>query len=395
MIFDKSAARRVLALIMVALGSAAASAGRAQSPIGVISGPPAALYAGARSACGADDGIDAPARAFRDAAGRIHLFAANDRNRQFVGPDLQHLSHPCGSAFAGGHNSDPQAYDDHGWLASFYTQDGLTIHAIIHNEYHGGAWAAACRGRDELGCWETSLTAAVSTDGGNTFQRLPGAKGVAAAYPWGYDPSRADFYGYLNPTNIIEAQHHLYVFFGLHDPVDRQFGVSAMRTCKATAMDSWCGWDGSDFTVAFKHPSPMSDAAKRALRIIAPPDTLFGIGSVSLHKPTQTYVATLRRNVYGATPHGLAAGVYLATSKDLVHWSAPALLLSDADARGAAGDPTQKEFYPALIDPNGGDANFQDITDKPVLITVRIVPGTPLEGRKLLAWPVTLHLGPQ
>ena len=354
--------------------------------LSILSQKPIVIYNGIASSCGKYDGVDAPARAFRDNKGLVHLFASDNHNTQFIGPSLLTVHHTCESAFEGARNADPAAYDDEEWLTSFYTFDGRNVFALVHNEYEGAERPAVCP-RKGPECWEISLVSAFSKDAGLTFARTAGADAVVAAYPYGYDPGRSAWYGYLNPTNIIEKDGYYYVFFGFKDPINKVSGVSAMRTHDLFDAGSWRGWGGLGFTVPMK--AQAAGTHMPPVMPIADGNTLFTMGSVSFHAPSGTYIAILRMQFYGKPRAGFQQGIYYSTSKDLTNWSPPRLLLADADAEGVMAGAI--EFYPTLLDPASSDRNFSEVGSKPYLLTVRYVPGVPIDKRQLVAWPIDIE----
>ena len=82
-------------------------------------------------------------------------------------------------------------------------------------------------------------------------------------------------------------------------------------------------------------------------------------------------------------------GVFYATSPDLLHWSAPALLLP-AVGPGAWGcaDPAPIA-HPSLLDPAAAGRNFETVGVAPVLFATRSdVQGCRAAGRELVRWDV-------
>ena len=102
-----------------------------------IIGEPAPAVQRQSSTCDARDYPDTPARAIRLSDDRVQLYATDRENRVDAGPDLLHLQHECAVVYRGGGKDDPSAYDDRSWLASPWTDDGQTIWAVLHNEFHG------------------------------------------------------------------------------------------------------------------------------------------------------------------------------------------------------------------------------------------------------------------
>ncbi len=360
---------------------------------GFLHEPPIILYDGIVKSCDASDGLDAPARAFRDQNGNIHLFASNQTNRQSVGRNLTHMNRSCDKAFAGSRNSDPEAYDDQGWLTSFYTFDGLHVDALVHNEFEGYLRPGSCTVKGPPACWEISLGAVHSDDGGYSFQRVSGPERVVAAYPFGFNSRSTTFDGYMNPTNVVRKGKLYYVFFGLKDPVNGISGTSAMATNDPHDPKSWRGWDGSGFTISFLHSAKESttDLKSHNPHLIGTADTLFGVGSISRYERCACYVAAMRYDrFHKPVSSALFDGIYISSSYNLITWSRPQLLLSDDERRKQTGNPNQVDYYPALLDPESNDRNFTTISDHPFLTTVLITHGSPMRERKLLAWQVDL-----
>ena len=88
---------------------------------------------------------DAPARAFRDADGKVQLIATHFINRRMVGDTLNSVKQDCNIIMDSHKNPDPSQFNDREWITSVYTLDGKTIYALVHNEYQGnnaGRWNA-------------------------------------------------------------------------------------------------------------------------------------------------------------------------------------------------------------------------------------------------------------
>jgi hypothetical protein len=383
----------VTVLAVVGLAAAALADG-VPAPVAEVSGAPLTIFSGAGGQCGEYDFVDAPARAFRDHAGTVHLFAAGDHNRQFTGPGLLDVTYRCDVGFKGARDGNPGDYDDYGWLTAFFTTDGVTVDALIHNEFHGSEHPELCPKPGSLGCWETDIVAARSRDGGFTFQRIPAPRGLVAALPYRFDGGRKKQTGFFNPSNIIRIKQSYYVMIPMINPVDDVSGICLLKTDTLDDPTSWRGWDGSSFSVKFLDPytQDLRSPKPSLCEPVGKGKLMFGLGSVSLHVSSGFYVAVMRFNRWDKPTLGEQPGVYLSLSKDLIHWSDPSLVLSDARARrpGATSDPI--EYYPALLDPRAKDRNFGDVTDAPFLFTVQSTPGQPTHDRNLVAWPIHLNL---
>lgn len=87
--------------------------------------------------CELTDIPDLPARAFRDADGKVQLIASHYVTRRMIGATLDSVQRDCGVVMDSHKETDPAKFNDYEWLASTYTPDGKTIYALIHNEYQG------------------------------------------------------------------------------------------------------------------------------------------------------------------------------------------------------------------------------------------------------------------
>lgn len=361
--------------------------GRAQPPTLQLAGPPSPAFAGGWPACDAHDIPDAPARALRVADGSVQLYVADQTNRLNVGPDLRHLHHDCAVIYRGAWNDDPAAYDDRTWITSVWTEDGRTIWAILHNEFHGHARRALCPTGRYMDCWYNALTAARSTDAGHSFHRAPG-DAIVAALPYRYDQIGLGHHGYFNPTNIIQREGFAYMFAFATQAQAQRGGNCLFRTETVSNPASWRAWDGEAFTTGFE--SPYTHALMPEQHVCAPVAVSalrWPVTSLVRHAPTNTYIATMQN----AAADG---GVYYATSPDLLHWSAPVRLVSAPGLSGWTCGAPAPIAYPSLIDPDSPDRNFQTVGAHAELFAIlfnvencRIAP-----LRTLIRWPINLRL---
>ena len=218
-----------------------------------VIGEPAPALQRQSSACDARDYPDTPARAIRLFDGRVQLYATDRENRVNFGADLLHLQHDCAVVYRGGGNDDPSAYDDRSWLASPWTDDGQTIWAVLHNEFHGQLRKALCPTERYMDCWFNALTLAVSRDGGRSFQRAPG-DALVAALPYRYDDVGLGHHGYFNPSNIVSVRGDRYMFAFATRANAQRPGNCLLRTDAIDRAISWRGWDGTAFAVRFVDP---------------------------------------------------------------------------------------------------------------------------------------------
>jgi hypothetical protein len=78
---------------------------------------------------------DLPARAFRDADGKVQLIATHHTNRRMIGDTLDSVKRDCDIIMNSHKDPDPSKFNYSEWLGAVYTLDGNTIYALVHNEY--------------------------------------------------------------------------------------------------------------------------------------------------------------------------------------------------------------------------------------------------------------------
>jgi hypothetical protein len=145
---------------------------------------------------------DSRARAFRDRDGKIQLISTHYVNRRMIGNTLDTVNRECRIIMNSDYDTDPSKHNDREWLSAFYTKDGNTVYALIHNEYHGWKYPDQCQSGERRGCWYNSVTLAVSEDGGLTYSHATAPNHFVAAIPYTYIPDESP-YGILGLTNII------------------------------------------------------------------------------------------------------------------------------------------------------------------------------------------------
>jgi len=354
----------------------------------VVTGAPSLVFDSIRDGCDHYDTPDAPARAFRDLSATTHFFSSSLVNRQSVGSDLQHLKHSCRIAFNGAHNADPSAYNDYGWLASFYPV-GNDVYALVHNEYHGHEHSRLCRSGRYEQCWENAITSAVSHDGGIRFQAHTGSSGLVAALPYKYAGDRAGPIGYFSPSNIVRLNNFYYVLFSVIDRVrGGRSGVCVARTQNLDNAQSWQAWDGTSFRRAFSDPYT-TDAERLDRQTCVPVGNgslLFSLGSVLWSNIANTFVLTMRLQNWDHKQVGERTGIYYATSKDLVHWSERMQLLADTPD-GTTGEP---QLYPSVLDPTSTDPAYSTVGTAALLFTVTRAGAHDNNATRLWTWMISV-----
>lgn len=378
-------------LLLAAMGLVAAAAAQAQPPApGLtlsVAGPPAVIFQKARDACDPLDIPDAPARAIRDASGQVQLYAPHFLDRRLRGPDLMHVRNDCRVVFQGVEDDNPAAFDDRAWITSLYTPDGRTMHAAVHNEFQGHRRPAQCPSGKYIDCWYNAIAAAISTDGGQHFQRARPGSDLIAALPYRYDEVTGHHSGYFNPSNMVMKDGALFMMIFATEVKAQHAGNCLLRTDRIADPGAWRAWDGLGFNVVLVDPYQSDEAPD--LHVCAPvgrSQLRWPVTSLVMHKPSGLFIAVMMNGARGG-------GVLYATSTDLVTWSAPVKLMDGAgEAAYQCGD-LAPVAYPSLLDPHSADRNFMEVGDAGVLFLTRFnVPGCKTSmDRDLITFPIAVR----
>ncbi|MGY2047760.1 hypothetical protein [Methylobacterium sp. JK268] len=349
------------ACLCVAVSAALPSRAELGPPLSALTlvGPPSPVFRATRDACDGNDVPDAPARAFRDAAGSLVVFGLHYRNRALRGPDLEHLTLDCRVVLESGLAAEPERYDDRSWITATWTEDGRAVAALLHHEYHGEAHPGRCVSGETMACWYNTILAARSTDGGESFVRArPPA--VVAGPPFRQEVGQGRHRGFFNPSNIVQDGPSRYFFASTTGWDGQPFGVCLFRSDDLRDPARWRAWDGRGFNVAFPDPYGKGRRPGGSCAPIAPFPA--PVGSVSRHRGTGMWVAVFQAAAGGLFPR---SGFYWTTSRDLIRWDAPRLLLAGPtlydDPCRADGDLIS---YPSLLDPQASGRNFDDVGDR-------------------------------
>lgn len=351
------------------VGAGAATAGEPALTLTVDPGPERLLFRHGRDACETWDIPDTPSRAYRDAAGTIHLFQSHHRARSLEGPDFASLAHSCTVAFEGRQRDDPASFDNASWIASTFTTDGRTVHAVVHDEYRGHR-LGACAPRDAAACWYNALTAAVSTDGGASFR--PAEPRLVAALPRRAEETRGAQAGVFEPTNIVAVTGGFAMMANVVAPAPQRSGNCLLRTDDLTDASRWRAWANGAFATRLPDPYAADlDPAAHVCDPIDPAALPWPVTSLTRHEASGQWIATMKGR--RADGDGVErTGIFYATSPDLLHWQGPVLLLeAPLMGSGTPCAPDRPIGYPALVDPESSDRNFTTLGDRPALTFVR------------------------
>ncbi len=300
----------------------------------------------------ANDYPDAPARAFRDASGKIQLLSVHYDAFRMIGNDFNNLSrdYANGPVFSSGNNTAVSEYDYHTWIASPYTLDGVTIYSLNHHEYFGTSY--------NYYNWHNTITQAVSTDTGKTYQQASAPNHLVWSLPYNYSASQGPC-GYFNPSNIVYNQEdgYYYCYIHLEARLNQLTGVGLIRTDDLSDPTSWRGWDGAGFNVTSHNPYT-GGSVNPDEHILAPLNDLNdNIGTMSSSITYNTFfnkwmlVGISSQIINGV----LVNGAFFSLSGDMIHWSQRKLLRAFT---GTWGTTYPSYNYPSIIDHTDASRNF-------------------------------------
>lgn len=334
---------------------------------------PEAVFLHRRDACAQTDVPDVPARAFRTDDGRVRLLASHHRNRLLSGPDLDRVRPDCAIVYEGRHSDAPEDYDDRSWLSAVTTLDGRTVVGLVSNEFHGQLRPRLCPAARYASCWYNVVTAVVSGDAGEHFQRLPGRSLVAAA-PYRYTGTLGRRSGIFSPSNIIRHQGYWYVFVWAEAWGVQQRGACLLRTDRIEDPQAWRAWDGRSFSMRFADPyrDPAAPDLATGCVPVAQDALSTTVRSIVRDRASGRFIAVLAMTRPAAPGAASIAGIWTSTSPELLAWSEPQLLWKAALLThvGCADDAAY--YYPALLDPADSSRNFEEIGDSPHLYLTRL-----------------------
>jgi hypothetical protein len=347
--------------------------------------------------CTQTDIPDEPPRAFRDYRGTVHLFATHEDNRILIGKDFYHLLHPCKIAFIGHHSSIFSDFSDRVWLTSFYTEDGRHITALAHDEFQGNLRNDLCPSGSYMSCWENAITMVTSDDGGATFVEPKAPKNVVASIPYPYQGEVGRPIGYFQPSNIVSITGAHYVMIHAEAFSAQQYGVCVAKSTSIRDPSAWRAWDGHGYHIAFVDPY-VSQINDESAHVCAPvgKGSLFDFGSLTLDPVAGIFYA-ITAIAHGTGNSSTPPGAYVSTSRDLIQWSAPKLLVSEAELKSRDPEISNNYGFFSMIDEGSNSADFSTISARPKLFLyyVEMNQRNPPYDRNLVKLPLQLarHVG--
>lgn len=353
--------RHGIATAAALIGAAGALA--AEPPLVAVTlvGPPEPVFAAPKEACDGHDSPDAPARAFRDAKGKIVLFATHYRNRPLRGKGFDALKLDCRVALDSAGKDDPGTYDDRSWITATWSEDGARVAALVHHEYQANQHPGRCRAKEYLACWYNTVLAVASSDGGLSFAR-PEPPQVVAAAPFLQEVGQGRHRGFFNPSNIVSDGAFFYFFAATTGWDGQPSGACLFRTSAVADGASWRAWDGESFSVRFADPYRSREKPARACRPIEPFPA--PVGAVVRHRGSGAWIAVFQASASADGRDFPEPGFYVTASRDLLAWDKPRLLVAGKtlydDPCGSGG---RLIAYPSLLDRDAKGRNFDDVGD--------------------------------
>ncbi|OGT30772.1 MAG: hypothetical protein A3E87_07410 [Gammaproteobacteria bacterium RIFCSPHIGHO2_12_FULL_35_23] len=352
-----------------------------------IIGPEETIYQYASQHCSPFDFPDNPVRAFIDNNNQVQLvfgsgengFMQNTTGSSLNGP----LVHTCTNSSItepgtyGQLQAPPSSFNNKLWIVNTWTNDGKTIYALIHNEFHGELQSPTyCPSSQKSKiCQYWNLIAANSNDGGKTYQLIHDNHGNIQTALVSPLPFKIGQTGSIPAqTNIIESNGYYYMLVDVVVP-GWPAGMCLFRTNTINDPTSWRGWDGAAFTVNLS-VNPYLFPDKTATTPCQPVTKPIFRFSWTYNTVIHQYLAI------GIAPnfHGQGQTIVYSTSPDMLHWAPPRALLQISWMNS---NPNQTGIgYPSLLDPSSAGRNFVYSGAHPYLYYTRFNPRSPEFNRR-------------
>lgn len=339
-----------------------ATAGSAQtSDQMVINGEWEVVFDWTTDRCNDQNLPDLPTRVFRDADGKINLFISHKKTTRMIGEDFDSLVADCTTVNSSKHDPDPSQFAEAEWISSVYTEDGVNIYALIHNEFQGYAQLeeGICPSFGYFTCWYNSITAKHSDDGGASFDYLrPPPDHLVANYPIQYIPDGGVF-GAFSPSNIIKWDGYYYAFYKLQVHFLETQHTCLMRTDDLSDPSSWRFWNGIRFegVTADPYKTDVQSTAPHTCSPVGFDNIAQLYEGISWNTYLEKFVIVGTSSDPTKTPDRY--GFYYALSDDLINWDRREFLLEVALPWTATNDREMTFLYPTLIDHNSPTLSFE------------------------------------
>jgi hypothetical protein len=340
-----------------------------------IVGPEEIVFDWSEDACEQANYPDAPARAFRDADGRVQLILSHYTNYRMIGPDLNHLTIDCNAIMFSDYDPDPAKFNGREWIHALYSPDGNSVYALIHNEYQGNRHPGQCPSGQYLDCWYNAITLAVSTNSGVTYTHAEPPSHLVAGLPYVYEPGGGPF-GIFNPSNILlnPADNYYYVLLHVEDYQGQSRGTCLMRTQNLAEPSSWRAWNGKEFSVRFINVYQDRNAAVQdhICQPVSFPQIQKMWESITFNTYLNRFLLIGTASTYDVATGRTIWGIYYSLSTDLLHWSPRALLLETERTWSYECGDTNPIASPAVLDPESLSRNFDTTGQRAYLYFTRL-----------------------
>ncbi len=341
---------------------------------------------------------DIAARAIRNADGLVQLYVTHYVTYAMTGTDLNDVASDCDTTtWQSAFDPDPSTFDEAGWIAAPYTEDGQTVYAVIHNEYRGFVFRAEdrCLLGDYLSCIDVSLTMAVSSDGGATYSHIAEPPNhLAASFPYVYDPEGVPS-GLWQTSNLIkrdDGYHYLLVNISHYPEVagdDPQQWACLLRSDDLADPGSWRYWNGVNFNGEFVNPYLESTEDATVCPPVARPQLDAALVEGLIYdEALGQYIAVGMTN---SAVTGGELGVYYSFSDDLITWSDRQLLIELPMPPNVNADTDLRYAYPTIIDPDSASLNFDTSDGEMYLYITRMNAGGGSLDRDLMRFPIAIE----
>ena len=368
----RQVAKAATLLLALAPAVLAAGCGGRLQPSARVAGRAQIVFSWSGDKCDEADFADLAVRAVRDASGGVQLILPHFVNRRLIGPDLDHLGHPCAAVMPSDENARPAAFDDREWIASVYTLNGRKVFALVHDEYQGNRHPGRCPSHVYRNCWYNAITLAVSRDSGARYAHARPPRQLVASVPYRYMPHGGPV-GMFAPSNIVRRKGYFYALAQVIGRGGSPRGTCVLRTRNLAEPGSWRAWDGSAFRMRFVNPYLARGPAlpHRVCRPVSRREISQMHESLTYNTLFKRFLLVDQSRATNPATHKTVWGVYFSLSDDLVHWRRRQLLMAATTAQSfKCGDP-QPIAYPAIIDPNSTSRNFETSGERAYLYFTR------------------------
>lgn len=326
------------------------------------------VYAWSKERCEEWHIPDAPLRAFRDDKGEVVAFTSHHRNRALIGDRLDRIRTSCAISFEAKNSADASQFSDMSWIAATWTSNGRDVYALMHDEYHADRHPGACRFKDGMACWYNVVTAARSSDGGQSFKTADPPT-VVAAPAFRQEVGQGRHRGFFNPSNIVEKDGAWYALIATTGGEGQKGGTCIYRSTNIADPKAWRAFDGQDFTLPAVDPYREDTSQTKPCQPLKVLPTV--VGSVTRHEASGQWLAIFH---LGPDPkQGIVGGrVAYSWSKDLMTWSPLQTLITHPTMWSKDCGDRERYSYGAIADPDSSSRNFETTGDEPYLFMTKM-----------------------